>query len=62
MLAVPSIVNAGETFAYGPTLLMERTSKAIQATVAKPDPLPLSAAAENGLPRSILRGKFSLHQ
>ena len=46
MLAALAIVKAGESFAYGPRLLMERTSKAIQATVAKPAPLLRPAAAE----------------
>jgi hypothetical protein len=46
VVIVLSIVKAGETFAYGPTLLMERTSKAIQATVAKPGPLVAPVAAE----------------
>jgi hypothetical protein len=57
MLAVLSIVKAGESFAYGPTLLMERTSKAIQATVAKPGPLPCPAETEKWADRADIERK-----
>jgi hypothetical protein len=57
MLAVLSIVKAGESFAYAPTLLMEQTSKAIQGTVAKPGALPCPATTGKWADRADIERK-----